>query len=66
MATKRETLANALQNMATGTSKAAELKRTAKSHEVRQLAEALHFIGHGAQEVALAFLEPRFDDLPKL
>lgn len=65
MLTRKEALLDAIGNMANGTSRAAELKRTAQSEEVRLLAEAVHFIGYGAQQAALAFTESRIDDLPK-
>lgn len=63
MQTRREALEEARANIATGTSKAAELKRNAQSAEVRELAEAVHFIGFGAQQVALALTDLHLDDL---
>lgn len=63
MQTRREALDEARLRIATGTSKAADLKRTTESQELRELAEAVHLIGYGAQQIALAFLDPKIDDL---
>ena len=65
MLTRKEALEEARSNMAHGTSIAARLKESAQDDEVRKLAEAVHFIGYGAQQVVLAFIEQRTDDLPK-
>ncbi|GAB2747808.1 hypothetical protein GCM10027039_01820 [Terrabacter koreensis] len=66
MLTTKEALDEARSNMAHGTTIAARLKESADSPEVRQLAEALHFIGFGAQQIALALTEPgRVNDLPQ-
>lgn len=54
MATQREALDEAIGNIAFGTSKAAELKRSTQSEEIRELANAVHFIGFGAQQAAMA------------
>lgn len=59
MQTFDDRLKEAISNMASGTSRAAELKRTASNPEVRELAKAVHVIGYGAQQVALALLEDR-------
>ena len=61
--TRRQALEEARQNIATGTTTAAHLRDSAESEEVRELARAVHFIGFGAQQIALAFLDERIDDL---
>lgn len=63
MLSRREALQEAIGNMAHGTTIAADLKTRSQDPEVRKLAEAVHFIGFGAQQVALAFTESRVDDL---
>ena len=60
---RREALEEARHNIATGTTAAAHLRDHAQSEEVRELAKAIHFIGFGAQQIALAFLDKRVDDL---
>lgn len=65
MLTTKEALDHARANIAHGTTLAAKLKESAQSDEVRQLAQAVHYIGFGAQEIALALTEPgRVNDLP--
>lgn len=59
MQTQREALDEARNNIATGTSKAARLKESAQSEEIRELAAAVHFIGFGAQQIALALTEKK-------
>lgn len=54
MTSKREQLDLAIQNMANGTLAAADLKRQTRDPEVEALAKAVHLIGYGAQQVALA------------
>ncbi|TPH36147.1 hypothetical protein FCO76_05050 [Bifidobacterium longum subsp. longum] len=64
VASQRELLRNALNNIATGTNIAVRLKESAQSAEVRELAKAVHFIGYGAQETILALTdEGRVKDL---
>lgn len=65
MLTRREALDEARQNIATGTSKAAALKDSAQSKEVRELANAVYWIGFGATQIANALTdEGRTNDLP--
>ena|GEM_PF-2455498 len=64
VASQRELLRNALNNIVTGTNIAARLQESAQSMEVRELAKAMHFIGYGAQETVLALTdEGRIKDL---
>lgn len=66
MLTAKQALEEARSNMAHGTTIAAQLKDSAQSDEVRQLAEAVHFIGFGAQQIVLALTESgRVNDLPQ-
>lgn len=65
MQTTKEALEHARANIAHGTTIAAELKNSAQSDEIRRLADAVHWIGHGAQEIILAFTQQgRVNDLP--
>ena len=57
MLTRRQQVEEALNNIRTGTSRAARLKETAQNPEVRELATAMHFIGYGAQQAILAFTD---------
>lgn len=50
----KEKLETAINNMSVGTAIAARLKTSASDPEVKELAKAVHFIGYGAQQVALA------------
>lgn len=64
MLTRRQAIDEARSNIATGTTEAARLKQEAQSEEIRELAAAVHLIGYGAQQIALAFTEPgRVNDI---
>ncbi len=64
MLTRRQALDEARENMARGTTTAARVRDTTADAEVRELAKAVHLIGYGAQQIALAFTERgRVDDL---
>lgn len=57
MQTQREALNEARGNIGVGTSKAIKLKESAESDEIRELANAVYWIGFGAQQIALALTE---------
>ena len=57
MQTQREALNEALDNLRVGTSSAAWLRDHAESEEVRKLAHAVHYIGFGAQQIAIALTD---------
>lgn len=57
MQTQREALDEALGNIRFGTSIAARLKDHAQTEEMRELAKAVHYIGYGAQQIALTFTD---------
>lgn len=64
MLTRREALDEARQNIGVGTQKAADLRETASTQELRDLANAIYWIGYGAQQSILAFTERgRVNDL---
>lgn len=64
LSTRNELVIEALENMRYGTTIAAQLKQNASSGEVRELAEAVHFIGFGAQQIGLALSDAgRVNDL---
>jgi hypothetical protein len=63
MQTRREALNEGRNNIAEGTTAAAELARSATSDEIWELAKAVHWIGFGAQQIALALTESKFNDL---
>ncbi|MFU0530950.1 hypothetical protein [Gardnerella vaginalis] len=50
----KEKLETAINNMSVGTAIAARLKTSASDPDVKELAKAVHFIGYGAQQAALA------------
>lgn len=66
MLSRKDALEHARSNIAHGTNIAAQLKGSAQSEEIRQLAQAVHYIGFGAQEIVLALTDTgRVNDLPQ-
>ncbi|MGC4154816.1 MAG: hypothetical protein QM628_17325 [Propionicimonas sp.] len=64
MLSRREMVLEGIEQMKVATAKAVPLKSHADP-DIRALAEAIHFLSYGAQEIGLALTDPsRVNDLP--
>lgn len=66
LTSRRNLILEGIAKCQTATTKAVEVKNRTQDPDIRQLAEAIHFLSFGAHEMGLALSdESRVNDLPR-